>query len=649
MRTTGAVLAGCLLVATFVAGPTAPSAVAGEERPGVLVSEWPAPGTPHVLDGQVRSVARVGATIILAGTFDRVRDAGRDVVLRRHGLLAFDAASGRILRGFRPDPDGAVNVVRPGPGATIYVGGTFDRVGGVQRSGIARLTVPRGRVVRSFHAAHVDGEVTDLRLRSGRLWVAGSFTRIGGIRQAALATLHPGNGRGRHYMRLNVAGTHRAGLGLTMVTKIDIAPGGGRLVAIGNFRSVAGARRQQVFQLDLRPGRARRAPFSTAFYAAPCRSYYTYVRDVDYSPDGSYFVVGTTGGHDGATASCDTVARFETRAGAGTAPSWVAHTGGDTIHAVEATRAAVYVGGHQRWWNNPYGNDRAGPGAVAREGVAALSALNGLPYSWNPGRTRGVGVFDFLLTGAGLWVASDTDRIGHFRYRPRIALMPAGGSSYPAWSTPRLPTTAFLRESGALTSRSWTGTSASEPQPAPAGGPDWDHARGAFLLAGWLYVAGADGAFTRRRFDGATFGPAERVATADALRVLTSWRRDLSRMTGLFYDRGRLFFTRRGSAALYYRYFNPESGVVGARRLTAPGQAAPFRPGSVRGMALAGRYLYWTTGDGRLRRIGWRATAQAGRTTGKSLVVSRPAEDGVTWGRVFFFGQPAAPVEGAGR
>lgn len=647
MHIRGAVLVTSLLAVSILPGLPAPAAEAGEERPGALVSEWPAAGTPHVLDGEVRSVIRIGRVVVLGGTFDRARNAGQARVLRRRGLLAFDAANGRILRSFRPDPDGVVNVVRAGPSGTIYVGGTFTRIDGAHRNRVARLTVPGGRVVRRFQAGVVDGEVTDLRLQAGRLWVAGSFTRIGGTRQPALATLRSATGAARRYMRLRVAGTHRSGLGRTMVTKIDITPGGRRLVAIGNFRSVAGARRQQLFQLDLGRGRATRAPFSTSFYAASCRrAFYTYVRDVDYSPDGSYFVVGTTGGHGGARSSCDSVARFETQGGSRAAPSWVAHTGGDTIHAVEATRAAVYVGGHQRWWNNPYGNDNPGPGAVSREGIAALSAVNGLPYSWNPGRTRGVGVFDFLLTAAGLWVASDTDRIGHFRYRPRIALLPTGGRSYPAWSTPRLPTTAYLREGGGLTSRAWSGTSAGPAEAVPPGGPDWTRARAAFLLAGSLYVAGEDGGLTRRSFDGSAFGPAVRVDAADAVRPLRSWRRDVTRATGMFYDRGRLFFTRRGSGVLHYRYFNPESGVVGARRLTAPGQSSRFRPVGVRGMALAGHYLYWTTGDGRLRRIGWRPTAQAGRTAGPAAVVSGPARDGLTWSRLFFFGQTSAPATG---
>jgi hypothetical protein len=120
---------------------------------------------------------------------------------------------------------------------------------------------------------------------------------------------------------------------------------------------------------------------------------------------------------------CDAAARFETDVASPARPTWINYTGGDTLHSVAATDVAVYVQGHQRWLDNPQGRNAAGPGAVSRQGIGAINPSTGLALSWNPGKERGVGGKDLYVTSAGLWVGSDTNRIGG-ETRRRIALMP---------------------------------------------------------------------------------------------------------------------------------------------------------------------------------------------------------------------------------
>jgi hypothetical protein len=120
---------------------------------------------------------------------------------------------------------------------------------------------------------------------------------------------------------------------------------------------------------------------------------------------------------------CDAAARFETNVLSPSQPTWINYTGGDTLHSVVATGAAVYVQGHSRWLDNPFGRDSAGQGAVERPGGGAINPTTGLALPWNPGMANTVGGYDFLATADGLWIGRDGNRIGN-EYHRGLAFMP---------------------------------------------------------------------------------------------------------------------------------------------------------------------------------------------------------------------------------
>ena len=799
-------LSGLLFVST-----TGAEAVSSPE--GKLVSATPATFTPGVQNGAVNSIVQVGDQIILGGTFTSVKPAGsKQTAITRNRLVAFNATTGAISSTFNPAPNGEVTVVLPAAdGTSVYVGGSFTTIGGVTRSRLAKVRVSDGAVLATFNAGSIPAIVKDLRLSNGHLWVAGAFTKVGKGTQSVLTTVDPLTGAAQTYMTLPVTGIHNSGI--TSVNKIDISPDGSKLVAIGNFNELAGVVHQQVFMLDLTGSSAAVAPWNTSFYAPSCASWAfdTYMRDLDFSPDGSFFVLSTTGAYGGQDSPCDTQSRWETGAtGTDVKATWVDTTGGDTTYAVEVTPSAVYVGGHMRWENNSFAGDTPGPGAVSREGIAALDPINGLPFSWNPTRTRGVGVFDFLFTTQGLWVGSDTSGIGGSA-RARIALMPIDGTTVPAITTPSLPNDIYLAGQGgqatdpsvlyrvnaagpslpAGTGIDWAADTDASPSPfhnggmnragygtvptidasVPAGTPsdvfstelwdgggdpeeqwdfpvtagtplqvnlyfanrcsctagagqrmfnvdidgvrkatnldlvaekgndvgfvksyaitsdgnvdidlghvvenpllngveirqtnvppasgatiqrrnynngtvgstsqvssgtlNWNNVRGAFMLNGKLYTAWADGSFTRQTFDGTAYGTPVAVNTSSQITALTDWTSDIQNATGMFYDSGRIYFTRGGSSQLFYRYFTAESDVVGAKRFTASDSVAGLDLSSVRGMFLAGNSLYWGTTDGNLHRTDWAGGPFNGApVAGSSSVVSGPAVDGNSW------------------
>jgi PKD repeat protein len=160
-------------------------------------------------------------------------------------------------------------------------------------------------------------------------------------------------------------------------------------------------------------------------------------------------------------------------------------------------------------------------------------------------------------------------------------------------------------------------------------GIDWSTSRGSVMIDGNVYTGYADGSFTRRSFDGRTFGAPVAVDGADRLVRLDNWHTDVSRITGMFFARGRLYYTVAGSASLFYRHLSTESDVVGALRYTASDNVSGIDFSRISGMFLAGGKLYFgSTVDGNLRSITWSGSAPVPAT---AAVVAGPGEDGNDW------------------
>ena len=638
-RVIGALLpVGMLLSGTAVVTPTLLPSVSAATA-DTIVEEAPHPKTPHILDenGLVRVVARVGDRIVIGGEFTQVREHDSSQVIERQNLLAFDPVTGDIDPSFAPDPDAVVHALEPTPdGQAVYVGGEFDWIGGTERPKLALVRLGGGDVVQGFDAAEVAGKVMDLALHDGRLWVAGAFTHIDGQAQGALATLRPATGTFDPFMSLGIAGQHNGGF--TGVSDLDVS--GDRLLLAGNFRRVDGKRRQQLAMLSTAGPRAVVTKFRTRFFEARCRRLWnSYVAGVAFSPSGKFFVAVTTGGDRVDLGPCDATVRFETAAtGRNVKYSWLDMTGGDSNYSVAVTDSVVYVGGHARWHNNTLGDNDAGPGAVSRPGIAALDAVNGLPLSWNPTREpRGRGVFALFLDHQagqqGLWVGSDTEVIAD-QVRPRIALLPDQGRAVPQFEAPSELSKLYLAGSpkSPLRSRAVNERGFGPAVDEPAGDVDWDAVNGAFILDGALYTAISSGELHRRGFDGEGYGAPVAVNTADQVVPLTAWRKDIRRMTAMFFDRGRIYFTLEGSRRLHYRYFSPESDVVGVDRRTASRGVKGLDFSRVGGMTLADGALYWTTPRGDLKRVTWATGTRSGRpVAGTVKALSGPTKDKLSW------------------
>lgn len=400
--------------------PASP-AVAGAPH-GAVVSDNPANFTPNVIDGggvshtAIYAFHQVGTTMYAGGEFNQVANAGsKTPSYTRNHLMSFSATSGAMTT-FAPVVNGPVWAIQS-IGPSLYVAGKFTSVNGVARRGVVKFTLPQGGGVptldTSFNARLPSGKVNDMQVSGGRLFIGGNFPK-------KLMALDPTTGADTGYVNIAITGTVASNAGPTDTYRFAINPSGTRLVAVGNFTSVDGQLRYRAYMLTL----GTTAATLNDWYYAPlvnmCRAdkLPAYLRGVDFSPDGTYFALVSTGflprpGGQGRDL-CDATARFETNVTAPLRPTWINYTNGDTLHSVVVTGAAVYVQGHQRWLDN---------GAVTREGIGAIHPVTGLALPWNPGKTRAVGGKVLYATPEGLWVGSDGARFAG-EYRDNIAFTP---------------------------------------------------------------------------------------------------------------------------------------------------------------------------------------------------------------------------------
>ncbi len=435
------------------AATVAPAAAppAADRMPG----DVPSKKTPWVLDGEVSKIVQVGNVMIAGGLFTQVTDPMNGTPYTRQNLFAFDATTGLVSQTFNPTVDGQVQQLMPGPTAdTVYVAGDFTKINGKGPNHLQLINVNTGQAVTSFKAPTTNGGIETMELLpNNRLFIGGFFTKIGGVTHGQFATLNATTGAIDPFMDLTAAENHNTGTGAKAPIgprESALSPAGDRMVVVGNYRTVNGLARDQIVMIDLSGATAAvSTTWHTTLYTPICapNAFDSYMRDIEMSPDGSFFVVATTGGPKSGTL-CDTAARFETYAvGTALTPTWTSQSGGDTLWGVEVTRSAVYIGGHNRWMNNPNGSDRAAQGAVPRPGLVALDPTNGVPLKWNPGRNpRGEAAYEIYETDTGLWVVSDTDWIGNRRYqRPRIAFFPYNeGSNTASTSTGSLPGNVYV-------------------------------------------------------------------------------------------------------------------------------------------------------------------------------------------------------------
>ncbi len=169
-----------------------PSAWAAQPVPGHthLVPITPRTDQPKITTGEIWDMAVIGNRIFVAGSFTGIANAGGPTIPQAN-LAAYDFTTGKVDTTFRPTFNGGVNAVEASPdGTKLFVAGTFSTISGVPRQKVASLSLTTGTPVAGFaFTGATNNPGSALAASNTTLYVGGKFTRINGVNRSGLAAV----------------------------------------------------------------------------------------------------------------------------------------------------------------------------------------------------------------------------------------------------------------------------------------------------------------------------------------------------------------------------------------------------------------------------------------------------------------------------
>ena len=427
----------CLPAAPALAqtGPVSPTPVAGTPT---LVNT--PPGTTQT----IRQVADCGGTMYAVGTFTEISgwNGSATQTFTRNDIFSFSDTTPFTVTSWDPNVNGTVNTIafNGSDCSTAYIGGQFTTVGGVAAKNIAAISTTTGALVSGFKD-NAGGQVETILAVNGHLLTGGFFKGINGSSADPYYTsLSPATGKNDNFLSLGISG-HITFKGVksnsTEVYNQQLSHHGTLVLVEGDFTSVGSLNRRQIFMIDVSGSTAALTGWTSPEFDGsdpnatlnPNDKYFNcgashpfYIHAAAWSPDDSEVYIADTGVKpilwDGKTfplpGICDGAAAFPATQSR-VFSDWIALDGCDSLYSAAADDSAVYVAGHNRWFNNQNACNKMGPGAITANGLAGLTPgptggsliLNSAGTAGLYDRSRGHGADDMLLTSAGLWIASD--------------------------------------------------------------------------------------------------------------------------------------------------------------------------------------------------------------------------------------------------
>ena len=441
---------GGVLIAGLTAGtlclPAAPAMAATGP-----VSPTPVAGTPTLvatgtITETIRQVADCGGTMYAVGSFTSIKgwNGTTTQTFAVNNIFKFQDTAPFTVSTWAPNVNGEINSIAFNGGncADAYIGGQFTSVNGTTVANIAEIDTTTGNVVTGFKGSAGGGHVDTILAVGGHLLTGGTFTSIGGNKGANpyYASLSPLTGTDDGFLHLGISG-HITFPGVkansTEVYNQQLSHGGSLVLVEGDYTSVGGQNRRQIFMINISGLTAALTGWTSPEFDGsdpnatlnPNDKYFNcgashpfYIHAAAWSPGDTEIYIADTGvkpilwNGQGAIPGglCDAAAAFPATQ-TQVFSDWIAYDGCDSLYSAAADDSAVYVSGHNRWFNNANQCNKAGPGAIPAPGLAGLTPgsaggsliLNSGGTAGLYSRSRGHGSDDMVITSAGMWIASD--------------------------------------------------------------------------------------------------------------------------------------------------------------------------------------------------------------------------------------------------
>ncbi|HET9252354.1 MAG TPA: FlgD immunoglobulin-like domain containing protein [Candidatus Eisenbacteria bacterium] len=298
------------------------------------------PWNPDV-NGEVHDIALGSGVVYVAGVFSAVGPTARSYV------AAIDSNTGLAL-AFTCTPNGAVTELEFA-GSEVYIGGAFTTVNGDPREHLAALQATTGTPT-FFHAGVGSGltDATALEFSDGKLFLA-----VNSSSGHVIKVLDPVTG----YLPYNV---------ITNGPVHDFLPDGALVYIGGNFSTVGGQSRLNLAAVVVATG-------AVSGWSVNTDGEVRALAEVFIWSDEIFIDVLVVGGNFSMVGASSRSRLAVINKNPTFVLGWSANLGGGDVHCLEEAGGTIYAGGDFSIING-----------IARNNLAALSAVSGHPFDWAP-------------------------------------------------------------------------------------------------------------------------------------------------------------------------------------------------------------------------------------------------------------------------